>query len=128
MRGTLDGGKPLAVVLRQDPGQPRKLLADSTDAGQAFKLIDFYPNIQGGRVRLEVNLDGKGAAEKTGILWVEDFRILGDPVVSEVFSGADEGRPAIDGARANEGPPAWCARCSSSTACACRSRSATGSS
>lgn len=98
-RGTLDGGKPLAVVLRQDPGQPRKLLADSTDAGQAFKLTDFYPNIQGGRVRLEVNLDGKGAAEKTGILWVEEFRILGDPVVSEVFGGADEGRPAIDGAR-----------------------------
>lgn len=97
VRSTLDGGKPLAVVLRQDPGQPRKLFADSTDAGQAFKLIDFYPNIQGGRVRLEVNLEGKGAAEKTGILWVEQFRILGDPVVSEVFSGADEGRPAIDG-------------------------------
>lgn len=98
VRGTLDGGKPLAVVLRQDAGQPRKLFADSTDAGQAFKLIDFYPNIQGGRVRLEVNLEGKGAAEKTGILWVEDFRILGDPVVSEVFGGADDGRPAIDGA------------------------------
>jgi hypothetical protein len=97
-RGTLDGGKPFAVVLRQDPGQPRKLFADSMDAGQAFKLIDFYPNIQGGRVRLEINLEGKGAAEKTGTLWVEDFRILGDPVVSEVFSNADEGRPAIDGA------------------------------
>lgn len=98
VRGTLDGGKPIAVVLQQDPGQPRKLLADSTDAGQAFRLIDFYPNIQGGRVRLEVNLDGKGAAEKTGTLWVDNFRILGDPVVSEVFSGADDGRPAIDGA------------------------------
>lgn len=96
-RSTLDGGQPLAVVMRQDPGQPRKLYADSTDAGQALKLIDFYPNIQGGRVRLEVNMEGKGAAEKTGILWVEQFRILGDPVVSEVFSGADEGRPAIDG-------------------------------
>ena len=68
VRGTLDGGKPLAVALRQDPGQPRQLLADSTDAGQAFKLIDFYPNIQGGRVRLEVNLDGSGPAEKTGVL------------------------------------------------------------
>jgi hypothetical protein len=93
VRGTLDGGKPLAVELKEEKDQPRKLLADSTDAGQAFKLIDFYPNIQGGRVRLEVNLDGKGAAEKTGILWVEDFRILGDPVVSEVFSSADVGQP-----------------------------------
>ncbi len=99
VRGKLDGGKPLAVVLRQEKDQPRKLLADSTDAGQAFKLIDFYPNIQGGRVRLEVNLDGKGAAEKTGTLWVEDFRILGDPVVSEVFSGADPGQPGTSNSR-----------------------------
>lgn len=103
VRGTLDGGKPLAVTLRKDSGQ-RKLLADSTDAGQAFKLIDFYPNIQGGRVRLEVNLDGSGAAEKTGTLWVENFRILGDPVVSEVFSSsADYGRPAIEGAGRRQG-------------------------
>ncbi len=94
VRGTLDGGKPLAVALRQDAGQPRQLLADSTDAGQAFKLIDFYPNIQGGRVRLEVNLDGKGPAEKTGVLYVEDFRILGDPVVSEVFSTAGDEQAA----------------------------------
>jgi len=94
-RGTLDGGAPLVTVLEQKPGQPRKLLAESTDAGQAFRLINFYPNVKGGRVRLEVNLDGKGPAEKTGILWVDKFVILGDPVVSEVFSGLDDGRPAI---------------------------------
>jgi hypothetical protein len=102
VRGTLDGGKPLAVELRQDSGQPRQLLADSIDAGQAFKLIDFYPNIQGGRVRLEVNLDGSGPAEKTGVLYVEDFRILGDPVVSEVFSNADEGQASKGGAPKNK--------------------------
>ena len=95
VRGTLDGGAPLAVELRKERNEPRKLLADSTDAGQAFKLIDFYPNIQGGRVRLEVNLDGRGDAEKTGILWVDKFRILGDPVVSEVFNSAD-GQPSSD--------------------------------
>jgi len=94
-RGMLDGGAPLVTVLEQKPGQPRKLLADSTDAGQAFRLIDFYPNVKGGQVRLEVNLDGKGPAEKTGILWVDKFSILGDPVVSEVFSGLNDGRPAI---------------------------------
>ncbi|MCK5495590.1 MAG: DUF3971 domain-containing protein, partial [Hyphomicrobiaceae bacterium] len=32
---------------------------------------------------------------KTGILWVNKFEILGDPIVSEVFSGLDDGRPAI---------------------------------
>ena len=62
-----------------------------------MKLIDFYPNMQGGRLQLEVNLDGKGPAEKTGVLWVDKFRVLGDPIVSEVVGSADEGRPAIGG-------------------------------
>lgn len=91
MHAVLDGGKPLAVALNS--GQtPRTVYADSTDAGQALKLVGFYPNMQGGRVRLEVNLDGRGAAEKAGILWIDDFRVLGDPVVSEVFSSAPEAK------------------------------------
>ena len=88
--GTLDGGQPLKVLLRHPPNEDRVVYADSTDAGQAFRLVGFYPNLQGGRVRLEVNLDGKGAAAKTGVLNVDDFKVLGDPVISEVFSGAPE--------------------------------------
>jgi AsmA-like C-terminal region/Protein of unknown function len=95
-KGTLDGGAQLAAVLDQTSGT-RRLLVDSTDAGQVMKLIDFYPNLQNGRLQLEVNLDGKGPAEKTGVLWVESFRVLGDPIVSEVVGSADEGRPAIGG-------------------------------
>jgi hypothetical protein len=87
-RGTLDGGAQ--VVLSMDPASngPRTLLSDTTDAGQAFKLIGFYPNMQSGRARLELNVDGRGPAEKTGTLWVEDFRVLGDPIVSEVLGSA----------------------------------------
>ncbi len=91
-RGTLDGGKPLVVSLVQVPNEPRRLRVDTPDAGQAMRLIGFYPNMQGGRGRLDVNLDGKGAAEKTGTLLVEDFRVLGDPVVSELLSGAEFGQ------------------------------------
>ena len=99
--GTLDGGQPLAVELRPaKAGEPRRLLADAADAGQAFKLTGFYPNAVGGRVRLEVNVDGRGPAEKTGVLWVDSFRILGDPVVSEVVGTADQSRPAIGDKRA----------------------------
>lgn len=94
-RGTLDGGKPLAVAMR--PEGPRRLYADSTDAGQAFKLIGFYPNLQGGRLKLEVDLEGRGAAEKSGILWVEDFRVLGDAIVSEVYSSAAGSAPQDGG-------------------------------
>ncbi|MEQ1669623.1 MAG: AsmA-like C-terminal region-containing protein [Hyphomicrobium sp.] len=95
-KGTLDGGAPLAAVLDSSTGT-RRLLVDSTDAGQVLKLIDFYPNISSGRLQLEVNLDGKGAAEKTGVLWIERFKVLGDPIVSEVVGSADDGRPAIGG-------------------------------
>lgn len=95
-RGTLDGSTPLSALLEQSTGN-RRMLVDSPDAGQVMKLIDFYPNMQGGRLRLEINLDGRGAAEKTGILWVDQFKILGDPIVSEVVGSADEGRPAIGG-------------------------------
>jgi len=98
VKGTLDGGAPLAAIVDKSSGT-RRLLIDSSDAGQVMKLVNFYPNMQGGRMRLEVNLDGTGPAEKTGTLWVEDFKVLGDPIVSEVVSSADQGRPAIDGHR-----------------------------
>ena len=88
-RGTLDGGQPFAVVMNANG--PRRFHAESTDAGQTFKLVGFYPNIQGGRMRLEVDLEARGDAEKSGTLWVEDFRVLGDPIISEVYSSADSG-------------------------------------
>lgn len=96
--GTLDGGKPLTVQLINQQGAGRKIYAESPDAGQALRLVGFYPNVQNGRVRLEVDLDGRGPAEKTGILWIDNFRVLGDPVVSEVFSGIDGDAPAIGAA------------------------------
>lgn len=97
-RGTLDGGAAVAIAL-DNSAAARRLLVDSVDAGQVLRLVDFYPNMQGGRLKLEVNLDGRGAAEKTGVLWVDQFKILGDPIVSEVVSSADQGRPAIGGKR-----------------------------
>lgn len=98
-KGTLEGGKNLEVGLVQR-GKERRLVAVSDDAGQAFRLVDFYPNVQGGRMRLDVNLEGRGPAEKTGLLAVERFRLLGDPVVSEVLQFPDETGRVPDGPRA----------------------------
>ena len=75
--------------MQQAANEPRKLVALTDDAGQAFRLIGFYPNLQGGQMRLDVNLDGKGPAEKTGLLLVERFQILGDPIVSELLQTND---------------------------------------
>jgi len=90
--GVLDGGKPLTLELQHGPDKSRRLVAVTDDAGQAFRLVDFYPSLVGGRMRLDVNLDGRGAAEKTGLLRVERFRILGDPVVTEVLQVQNDGR------------------------------------
>ncbi|MDX2288833.1 MAG: AsmA-like C-terminal region-containing protein [Hyphomicrobiaceae bacterium] len=99
LTGTLDGGGTLDAQLVRDRNGRRQFVATSTDAGQAFKLVDFYPNLAGGRMRLDVNLDASGAAEKSGVLVVDNFRVLGDPVVSEVVGTLDESSPAIDGKR-----------------------------
>jgi len=91
-RGTVEGareaGRLLEVSLQQKNG--RRLIALSDDAGQVFRLAGFYPNMQGGRLYLEVNLDGRGPAEKTGVIFVEKFNILGDPVVYEVLQAPGE--------------------------------------
>ena len=50
-------------------------------------------------MRLDVNLDGKGPAEKTGLLIVERFRILGDPIVSEVLQTSGDGQAAAEAGR-----------------------------
>lgn len=94
-RGTLSGGSPLDVDYKAGRGQPRLLVARSPDAGDVFRLVGFYPNLRGGTMQLEVELDGRGPAEKTGTLRVENFKILGDAIVSEVLSNAEDGRPSI---------------------------------
>jgi hypothetical protein len=88
VRGTLDGGEQFAAALRPESGQPRLLRAEATDAGKLFKLVGFYPNAFGGTMKLEVNLDGEGAAERTGNMWVKKFYVLGDPIFDEVLQNA----------------------------------------
>jgi hypothetical protein len=94
-RGAVEGSgrgaaaTTLEVGVQQTQNEPRKLVALADDAGQVFRLFGFYPNMQGGRMRLEVNLDGRGPAEKTGLLQVRQFNLLGDPVVYEVLQGPE---------------------------------------
>jgi hypothetical protein len=81
----LEGGRNFRAVIPPSK-KDRKLLAESDDAGRMFKVVGFYPNAQNGTMRMEVDLDGSGAAEKTGTLVVENFQILGEPVFNELAS------------------------------------------
>jgi hypothetical protein len=42
--------------------------------------VGFYPHAVGGEMSLEVNLEGQGAAERTGLLTASRFYVLGDAV------------------------------------------------
>lgn len=89
-RGVLSGNAAIAAKLMDGGQNDRVLIAESNDAGSAFKLIGFYPNMEGGQTSLKVTLDALGQASKTGTLWARDFTVLGDRVVSEVVSNASE--------------------------------------
>ena len=82
--GKLNGKAQIAVKLENNNGT-RMIRAESHDAGDAFRLIGFYPKVEGGESSLEVNLDAGEAGYKTGTLWARNFVVLGDAVVSEVL-------------------------------------------
>jgi hypothetical protein len=83
--GKLNGRTPLAVKLDETNGA-RIIHAEARDAGAAFRLIGFYPKVDGGEASLEVNLDASEPGMKTGTLWARNFAVLGDSVVSDVLS------------------------------------------
>ena len=89
VEGQLAGGKLEAAVLIKN--KRRQLHASAQDAGDAFRLVGFYPNAQGGQLELIVFLDGRGDADRTGTLLVRNFRVLGDQVVGEMASAGRSG-------------------------------------
>ena len=93
--GRHDNGRVLKASMKATPGQPRLLLVEAADAGEALKLIGIYRHMDGGDGRLEINLDGSGPAERRGMMTVRHFKVIGDQVVSDVVTAADEGQPAI---------------------------------
>jgi hypothetical protein len=96
-RGRLNGNADIAAQLVDGGQSERLLIAESDDAGSAFRLIGFYPRMKGGQASLKVTLDAKGLASKTGTLWARDFNVLGDKVVSEVISNAGDDPSAAFG-------------------------------
>ena len=82
-KGKLQNDKTLTATASRESGR-RRLRARSDDAGQTLQLVGFYPNIRGGNLDLVVDLDGRGDAERVGRLSVRRFKILGDPILSEV--------------------------------------------
>jgi AsmA-like C-terminal region len=94
--GQLNGKTPAAVKL-EPSGADRIIKAETNDAGTAFRLIGFYPSVEGGQGSLQVNLDAGGAGTKSGTLWVREFAVGGDSVVNDVLT--DPSSAAVLGER-----------------------------
>jgi hypothetical protein len=88
--GMLNGTAATAAKLVSKEGQPRVVLAESEDAGAAFRLVGFYPRVEGGKASLQVNLDASGPGTKAGTLWAKDFNVIGDRVVTEVLANTSD--------------------------------------
>ncbi|HZV20182.1 MAG TPA: AsmA-like C-terminal region-containing protein, partial [Hyphomicrobiales bacterium] len=106
LAGRINGEAPMAVHVDQRHAGTRLLVSDATDAGSVFRLVGFYPAIQGGTMNLRVNLDGSGGVSKAGILDVRNFRITGDQVVGRVVSQAERETARHKQDRRNGGQPA----------------------
>lgn len=102
--GRHDNDRMLRASMKGKPGAPRVFTVDAEDTGEALKLIGIYRSMRGGEGKLEINLDGAGAAERRGTLRVRRFHVMGDPVVSDMASAYnDGGQPAIkQGARGQQ--------------------------
>ena len=95
-KAELNGNAPVEVNLEQS-GDERLIKVEARDAGAAFRLVGFYPSIEGGEASLQVNLDAGGAGTKTGTLWAREFVVLGDSVVNDVLT--DPNSAAVLGER-----------------------------
>ncbi len=87
--GDLDNGRKVVSKLKYNERENRIIRAEAGNAGYVFKMIGFYPNIDGGEAALEINLDaGKkgGESVQKGTLWAKNFVLLGDEIVKDVLS------------------------------------------
>ncbi|MEG6509325.1 AsmA-like C-terminal domain-containing protein [Methyloligella sp. 2.7D] len=84
-KGNLNGKSPVGVRLENEGGS-RVIRAESRNAGDAFRLVGFYRQVQGGEGTLLVNLDAGSNDMKRGTLWVRNFEVVSDDVVSNLLT------------------------------------------
>ncbi|MEL6621477.1 MAG: AsmA-like C-terminal region-containing protein [Pseudomonadota bacterium] len=104
-RAKLAGDDQLDVVIERISGV-RRLLATSTNAGQTFRIVDFYPSIRGGQLRLRMDLDGANADQRFGVLDIHDFQIVNNRILRTVIRSNESGQPAIARRRNARSPAA----------------------
>lgn len=98
IKGKFGTSGSLTGRLVSSRGQDPIIRVETSDAGEALRLVGFYPNMLGGRGQLTVryNVKKRQLASKTGELVIQKFRIASDPVVREVLSNVGAGKEVVN--------------------------------
>ncbi|MEM4409596.1 MAG: AsmA-like C-terminal domain-containing protein, partial [Candidatus Caldarchaeum sp.] len=81
--GTLKHGREIALEFTSDE-VGSKLTLSSEDAGETLRLLDLYENINGGKLKLAANFDGKNGVK--GKVVIEDYKLLKAPTLTRVLT------------------------------------------
>ncbi len=86
--GLLESGAPMAVRLGEGPAAGRRTLTVAADdAGHLFRALDLTPNMVGGRLTMNAEIDDRAAAlPMRGVLLVNDFRMVDAPVLAQLLN------------------------------------------
>ncbi len=86
LEGTLVTGKLIHANLEPEGGK-RRLVVRSDDAGAVSRAFDVYDNALGGTLDLQVVLHDDVPGEPvTGVVRIEDYRVINAPTLAELLS------------------------------------------
>jgi hypothetical protein len=82
--GSLGGATRVTGQILTDQGRPYMMI-QTTDGGALLRFADLYANMVGGRLTLTQTLTDPSARTSDGVLFIQDFRLRGDPMFERLF-------------------------------------------
>lgn len=86
--GRLASGASLTLRLRSGAAPGRSAVTAATDdAGQLLRALDVTPNMVGGRLTMDGEIDHRAPSQPLrGVLLIDDFRMVDAPVLTRLLS------------------------------------------
>lgn len=89
--GTFASGGGLAGAMQGGEGA-RQLVLNASNGGALLRFLDFYSNLQGGRVQLVAGMPGEAGGIIPGRLTISDFRIADDEDLRRLAQSGETAR------------------------------------
>ena len=77
-------------------GKSRTVQMQSSDAGALLRFLDLYPNMQGGKIALNVAAEGSGPLK--GQIDARDFSLVNEPRLGSIVSTPSDGSQSLNAA------------------------------